>query len=122
MRYGIMYRQGDIVLISIPYTDLSSSKKRPVLIISNDGYNMNTDDFIVAAITSNIDDKTYAVMITNDDLNEGILLHPSCVRADKIYTLSQSIVIRKFGTVKNAFLANVYENVKKVLNVNQQSQ
>lgn len=31
------HRQGDIVLIPIPFTNLKSKKKRPVMIISN-GY------------------------------------------------------------------------------------
>jgi len=52
-----MYKQGDVVLIPIPFTDLSSTKKRPVLILSSDDYNQNTNDLIVAAITSNIDEK-----------------------------------------------------------------
>lgn len=50
-----MYSQGDILLIPIPFTDLSSSKRRPVLVISNNEYNSRTDDIIVTAITSSID-------------------------------------------------------------------
>lgn len=34
-----MYKQRDIVLIPTPFTDLSSNKKRPVIIISNDSKN-----------------------------------------------------------------------------------
>ena len=34
-----MPSQGDIVLIPIPFTDLSSQKRRPVIVISNDDYN-----------------------------------------------------------------------------------
>ena len=109
-----MYEQGDIVLIPVPFTDLSSSKKRPVLILSSGYYNKNTDDLIVAAITSNIDKKPYIIEITSNDLSNGNLLHKSCVRADKLYTLSQSIVIKKFGTLKSETLAAVIEMMYKI--------
>ena len=33
-----MYKQRDIIIIPIPFTDLSSNKKRPVVIISNNNY------------------------------------------------------------------------------------
>jgi mRNA interferase MazF len=31
-----MYNQGAILLIPIPYTDLTTTKQRPVLVLSND--------------------------------------------------------------------------------------
>lgn len=96
-----MYKQGDILLIPIPFTDLTSNKKRPVLVISNDNYNTKTDDIIVTAITSNILTKDYSILISNEDLREGYLKVNSCIRVDKIYTLSQNIVIKKFGVVND---------------------
>jgi mRNA interferase MazF len=54
MRCGIMYNQGDILLIPIPFSDLTSSRKRPVLVLSNSKYNKGTKDILVAAITSNL--------------------------------------------------------------------
>ena len=110
-----MLRRGEIVLIPIPFTDLTSSKKRPVLILSSDSYNESTEDIIVAAITSNLDNVTHAVKITNDDLADGKLLLDSCVRADKLYTLSQTIAIKKFGTVKDSILEAVTENILNIL-------
>lgn len=100
MRYGIMYKQGDILLIPIPFSDLTSSKKRPVVVLSNSEYNNRTEDILVAAITSNLDEKEYSLTITNEDMQEGTLKVDSCVRVDKIYTLSKFIVIKKFGSIK----------------------
>jgi mRNA interferase MazF len=100
MRFGIMLKQGDIVLIPIPFTDLSSNKKRPVLVLSKSEYNNKMNDIVGAAITSNLENKEYSVLITNSDLSEGELKVDSLIRADKIYTLSLDIIVKRFGTVK----------------------
>jgi len=60
----MMHNQGDILLIPIPFSDLTSSKRRPVLVLSNDKYNSITNDIIVAAITSNIDNKYTEIKVT----------------------------------------------------------
>ncbi|MBM4034963.1 MAG: type II toxin-antitoxin system PemK/MazF family toxin [Planctomycetes bacterium] len=49
---GTRPRQGDIVLIPIPFTDLASHKRRPLIVISNDGYNRAVEDIVVVAMTS----------------------------------------------------------------------
>ncbi len=115
MRYGTIHKQGDILLIQIPFTDLTSSKKRPVLVLSNNNYNFKTNDIIVAAITSNITPKDYSIFITNNDLLEGDLKADSYIRADKIYTLSQDIVIKKFGRVNNDIINKVRNKIDKLI-------
>ena len=47
------YKKGDIVIIGFPFSDLSRTKKRPALIISNDTVN-NTGDYLVVQVTSKI--------------------------------------------------------------------
>lgn len=103
------------MLIPIPYSDLTSNKKRPVLVLSNDDYNTKTEDIIVAAITSNITSKEYSILISNKDMQEGNLHVNSCIRVDKIYTLSQSIVIKKFGAVKPEIIINVKEKLRELI-------
>ena len=44
-----MPEQGDILLVPIPFTDLSSQKRRPVIVVSNNVYNQKTTDLVVAA-------------------------------------------------------------------------
>lgn len=94
-----MPEQGDILLIPIPFTDLSSQKRRPVIVISNNAYNQKTADIVVVAMTSNPAPVDYGFTITSSDLDSGALNRPGKVRVDKIYTLSQSIVVKAFGRV-----------------------
>ena len=49
-----MPKQGDIVLVPILFTDLSSTKRRPVIVISNDPYQATTTDMLIVAMTSNL--------------------------------------------------------------------
>ncbi|WP_373231797.1 type II toxin-antitoxin system PemK/MazF family toxin [Cohnella sp.] len=51
------------MLIPIPF--------RPVLVMSNNDYNRRYQDVIVAAITSNVTDREYQIIITNDVMAEG---------------------------------------------------
>lgn len=55
-----MYNQREIVLVPIPYSNLSLSKRRPVLIISNNHYNKNYLDILIAVITSHLYKDNYS--------------------------------------------------------------
>jgi mRNA interferase MazF len=102
-----MPRQGDIVLVPIPFTDLTSRKRRPVIVISNDDYNRASPDVMVVAMTSNPTLTPYSFIITSSDLAQGVLNRPGTVRVDKIYTLSKSLIVKTFGRVDNAILDRI---------------
>jgi mRNA interferase MazF len=61
--------QGEIVLIPVPFTDLSSQKRRPVIITSNNLYNRSARDMLVVAMTSNLSTIPYSFVIDNPDLS-----------------------------------------------------
>ena len=106
-----MPEQGDILLVPIPFTDLSSQKRRPVIVVSNNGYNQKTTDLVVVAMTSNPLEADYSFTITSADLEKGTLNHPGKIRVDKIYTISKSIVVKTFGRVN----AKVLERIRSEL-------
>lgn len=87
---------GSIVLVPFPYTDLSASKKRPVLLLTN----TNTrGDFIAMALTSK-PQTDHAVAISGGPLPlGGALVTDSWVRTDKIITLRQTVVAKFMGRV-----------------------
>ena len=63
-----MPEQGDILLVPVPFTDLSSQKQRPVVVISNNRYNHNHQDVIVVAMTSNPEETEYSLAVVSSDL------------------------------------------------------
>lgn len=75
------YRQGDIVLVSFPFTDLSSSKRRPAPVLSPDSFNAAGEDLVLAAVTSQITDDPNAVRLWREDFAAGGLPKPSMVKA-----------------------------------------
>ena len=69
-----MYKQRDILLIPIAFTDLSSNKRRPVVIISNNNCNTISPDIVVAAITSNISfHNDFCIDIDSSNIEKGKL-------------------------------------------------
>ncbi|MBI4710280.1 MAG: type II toxin-antitoxin system PemK/MazF family toxin [Nitrospirae bacterium] len=112
-----MLRQRDIVLIPIPFTDLTSQKKRPAVIISSDNYNDSNEDIVVVALTSNVEPRKFSVALTNDELEEGALKVASMIRVDKIYTLNKSIVIKTFGRVKPDILTKIKNSLSTLTEV-----
>ena len=97
-----MHKQRDMVLIPVPFSDLKSARRRPVIVISNNLYNQKTEDIVVVAVTSNIEERDYTSLITQNDMEMGTLLKDSIIRADKIYSLSQLIVVKRLGMIKQA--------------------
>jgi mRNA interferase MazF len=112
---GTMPSQGEIVLIPVPFTDLSSQKRRPVIVVSNDRYNRSSRDMLVVAMTSNLSTIPHSFTIDNPDLIAGILNRPSLVRCDKIYTLEQTLIVKQFGQVKSDILYQIQQIVQQLL-------
>jgi mRNA interferase MazF len=42
------YKQGDVVLVSFPFTDLTSTKRRPAVVVSPDSFNARDEDVVLA--------------------------------------------------------------------------
>lgn len=58
-------------------------------------------------MTSNLKEEPHSFVITSTDLESGVLNRPGRVRADKIYTLAQSIIVNRFGRVSAATLDQI---------------
>jgi mRNA interferase MazF len=109
-----MPEQGDIVLVPVPFTDLSSQKRRPVIVVTNDAYNRGHADVVVVAMTSNPVKTSFSFQVTASDLVEGSLNRPGTVRVDKIYTLAQSIIVKKFGKMSPRIVQRIRQMLETI--------
>jgi len=85
----------DIVLVPLPFTDLTTSKKRPALVVSPDSYNSGSD-VIIAFITSQLNTLPRPGDHLIIDWQASGLPKPSRLRM-KLATISRRIVIKKLG-------------------------
>ena len=110
-----MPKQGEILLIPIPYTDLQAVKRRPVLVLSNDHYNSSRNDILVASITSNLINNEFGIVLESADLEEGTLARTSMIRFDKLYCLNQRIIVKKFGRLKREKYIAVTNKIREFI-------
>ncbi len=87
---------GCIALVPFPFTDLTASKKRPVLLLTAADAR---GDFIAMALTSKTQEQ-HAIALPAGPLPEGGALPvASWIRTDKVITLRSTIVTKTLGRV-----------------------
>lgn len=100
--------QRDIVLIEYPFSDFSGSKLRPAIILSNQPFNNFSDDCIAAPLTTVIKETPYSLLIRQNNLDSGEIIHMSRLRVDKLFSLEKRLIAKKLGTLNIA----TFEKVK----------
>lgn len=104
---------GQVVLSRFPFSDLTSQKLRPCLVIGLAEF----EDVILCQITSKPYGSKRAVALANKDFRSGSIVVDSFIRPDKIATLDANMLVRKLGDLKEVKLLEVKSALKKVLEI-----
>jgi len=89
-------RKWDIVLVPFPFTDLTTAKKRPTLVVSPDHYNRSGQDVIILFITSRTDVSPHPGDYRIRLWKEAGLPKASLLRM-KFATIDQDIIVKRIG-------------------------
>jgi len=111
-RGGIIYNKNDIVLIPFLYSDLTISKKRPALIISNEKINKMQDRICCLVTTKSHKED---LPITKNSFSNGALPFKSFVKPHRIFTINEKIIIKKLCTINNDFHDAVVKRIDEFL-------
>ncbi len=106
--------QGDVLLVPFPFTDQSTAKRRPAVVLSDRAYNRAHRDVILASITSRITGDPDEVVLS--DWSEAGLLKPSAVKP-VLSTFDVSLVIRSLGALSDLDRAQVRALFARILNL-----
>jgi mRNA interferase MazF len=112
------FQRGDILLADLPFSDRTGSKKRPVLVVSNDVNNAAIDDLILAAISSITRPGAFTHVFVDPSDSEGSssgLLHPSYVQCENLFTLDQTLILRKLGHLTPSLQQKVNDALRAAL-------
>jgi mRNA interferase MazF len=92
------YRRGDVVLVPFPFSDQSTTKKRPAVVISSNRYNETSPDIVILAVTSKVEKSVDIGECLVSDWKEAGLLKPSAIKP-AISTIEQTLVLKKLGAL-----------------------
>jgi mRNA interferase MazF len=109
MPFTTIYKKWEIVLVPFPFTDLSSVKRRPALVVSPDKYNSG-NDVVIAYITSQMNLPPRLGDYDLQKWKEAGLPKPSKIRM-KFATLDKGIIIKKIGRLEK----EDREEIEKIL-------
>lgn len=90
-------KQGQLVLCQFYFSDLATSKFRPVIVFKD---NLPFDDFVGIPVSSRIsalhEDES---LLTEADVLLGLLPKPSKVMVRKTFVISKHVVVKAYGVL-----------------------
>jgi len=112
-------KKGKIVLVKFPFTDFSSTKRRPALVVSE--YDKESRDLIVAFISSNttneISSSDILIWETDEDFPYTGLHKSSIIKLDKIMTIEKKLLAGELGNISLKRLKEVNKKLRTIFGI-----
>ena len=110
------YEAFDVVVVPFPFTDRSTTKRRPALVLSDSKvFNKHVGQSVLAMITS-ARNSDWPLDVEIKDLDSAGLPSASVVRM-KLFTLDDRLVIRRAGVLAENDRRSVAATLQQLLNL-----
>lgn len=107
-----MITKGEIYLLPFPFSDLSNTKNRPSIILT-DEFELG-EDFVVCAITSHFSIK-HRIPLNNTDMIQGSLPLKSYIHYSKLFTINKDLLSEKIGKISKQKSGQIFAKIQKLL-------
>ena len=110
-------KRGEVWLVRFPFTDLTSTKLRPALVLA-----VHREDVIVTGIFSRVPSgRLRRTWVLVEDCHPAFqqigLKKTSLLKAEKITVIHESVLQRKFGTFPPDLMAKTEEALKSAIHI-----
>ena len=103
--------KGEVVVVPFPFSDLSDTKRRPALVLTD----LPGDEVLLCQITSQQGSYSDSIVIELNDFHSGSLPLTSYIKPYRIFTADKNIIIRKTGILKTDVIDSVIEKIINLL-------
>jgi mRNA interferase MazF len=108
------FQRGDVLLVPFPFSDLSTTKVRPAVVVSSPLYLANEPDLLLAAITSTIATSPSPLDYVLSNWRSAGLRYPSAFKP-VLFTLDPARVLHRIGRLTPADLAEIDQRLRNAL-------
>ncbi|WP_297521334.1 type II toxin-antitoxin system PemK/MazF family toxin [Thermococcus sp.] len=111
------FRQGEVLLLELPFTDYLGKKLRPVLVVSSEELNRISNDLIVLKITGSSHFEEFQVELDRGGLLRGKLKKKRFIDCSSVFTVEKPLIIKSIGEVCPEKMGEVKETLKRALGI-----
>ena len=101
---------GEVVVLPFPQTNLQAGKRRPALVVAD----LAGDDLVLCQITRKSRSDGYAILLVLTDFERGRLAVDSFIRANRLFTADQSVILYTAGKIKDAKLQEAKSKIRQL--------
>ncbi len=108
------YSFGDVVLVPFPFTDQTTTKKRPAVVVSSIDYNTERPDIVLMAITSQIRTTSFFGEVSINKWQQAGLIKTSAIKPI-LTTIEKALVLKQLGQLDDEDKKNLSKTLRKIL-------
>jgi mRNA interferase MazF len=110
--YMPSYSKGDVVLVLFPFSDMSGSKVRPVIVVSTPHA---SQDLFVISLTSKTARLLTGEFVLGEWENSGLNVASAVKRG--LFTIHESLIVKSIGTLSKSDAGRVDDSLRGWLGI-----
>jgi len=103
--------KGDVVVILFPFSDFSTGKRRPALVVAD----LKGDDIILTQITTSRRADDYSISLTQSDFQSGGIWQNSNIRPNRLFTVDSKIITKVAGRLSQGKTNEVINKIVEIV-------